>query len=202
MLIVSAISIIAAVSFVTINHAEKSFGFAVESVGRVDPSGMNLSLIVCNPSVVPVTLEGIAADLGGSSGTYGSISVPGGAVQPLSEQSLQGRMDFADFDTMKTVVNWVLDNQSGADFKATVLVKAKFLGLIPYSSERIYDLPAFSSLLFGSGPSTCHAKNNSEEIKQQLTLAQARMSVAGLLYSDKASLGNETNNAAANSTFP
>lgn len=200
MLIISAISVAAAVTFVILHHSENSIEFAVESVGQVDPTGMGISLLACNPSVIPITVEGMEADLSGSSGTYGSLLVPGKLIPPLSQETLQGRLDFTDFTAMKTVFDWALNNQSNADFNATVLVKAKLLGVIPYSYEKNYDLPEFSNLIFGKGPTTCQTKNNVQDIKQQLTLAYARMSVTSLLYSDKTGLGNETNSTQTNMT--
>ncbi|MDE1830024.1 MAG: hypothetical protein KGI25_06860, partial [Thaumarchaeota archaeon] len=167
-----------------------------------DSTGMSMSLLVCNPSIVPITLDAIEIDLGGSSGSYGSLLVPGKVIAPLSRETLQGRLDFTDFSTMETTLDWVLNNQTNADFNATGIVKEKLFGVISYSYEKNYDLSAFSNLLIRNGPSTCQAKNHSQDIQQQLILAQARMSAASLLYSDKIGLGNGTNDTQVNMTVP
>lgn len=202
MLIVSIMAVAAAVVFVVLHHAEKSIEFTVESVGQVDPSGVGVSLLACNPSFVPITVEGIEADLSGSSGNYGSLLVTGSAIPPLSQETLRGRLGFADFNTMETFVGWVMNNQSDADFDATVVVKAKLLGIIPYAEEKNYSLPQFSKMLFGNGAPACKIKDNAPEVRQQLALAQSRMSATSLLYLDKTGLGNGTNHYPLNSTAP
>ncbi|MDE1827456.1 MAG: hypothetical protein KGH83_07695, partial [Thaumarchaeota archaeon] len=118
--------------------------------------------------------------------------VTGNTVQPLSEGQLQGTLGFTDSNTMKTFVNWVLNNESNADFNSTLVIKTKVLGLIPYSYEKNYDLLAFSNVIFGKGQWDCQSKQSyvAENIRQQLTLVQARISAAGLLYSRDITGGN------------
>ncbi|MGB9003080.1 MAG: hypothetical protein WCC52_04670, partial [Nitrosotalea sp.] len=119
----------------------------------------------------------------------------GNMVPSLSEEQLQGTLGFTDSDTMKTFVDWVLNNESNVDFNSTLLIKTKVLGLIPYSYEKNYDFPAFSNLIFGKGQWDCQSKQSyvSDNIREQLTLVQARMSAAGFLYSgDITGENNET----------
>ncbi|MGI0046735.1 MAG: hypothetical protein ACREBB_06055 [Nitrosotalea sp.] len=194
-LILSAIvlAIAATILFVELSYSVKSLEFAGGGVGQVETSGMGISLNVCNPSLVPVSIDSITANLTGSSGDYGLLEIAGKSVPPLSQGTLQGSMDFTDLNSMKTFVDWVLNNQTNADFNSTLLVKAKVLGIIPYSYEKNYDLVTFSNLVFGKGEWTCQSEQNyTGNIKQQLILAQARMSTTDLLYSDTMGIYNST----------
>lgn len=197
-IVVSIVAITGAVTFVLLHHAEKSINFEVDSVGQVGPSGMDLSLLACNQSPVPIILEGVEVDLGGSSENYGSLTVQEKLIPPASEEQLQGRLDFVDFNAMKNVIDWTLHNQTSADFNATVLVKAKVLGIIPYSYEENYGVKEFSTFLLGNENKACKTQNGANDIRQQLALVQARMSSASFLYSDNAGVGNETNYAEPN----
>jgi hypothetical protein len=202
------IVIVLSTLFIGVSYSAKSLEFAGGGIGQVNTSGMDITLVVCNPSFVPVIVESVESDMHGTSGDYGTLEVTGNIVQPLSEEQLQGTLGFTDSDTMKTFVNWVLNNESNADFNSTLLIKTKVLGLIPYSYEKNYALPAFSSLVFGKGQWDCQSKQSyvDENIRQQLILVQARMSAAGLLYSGDIAGGNnateyanETNSTENNS---
>jgi LEA14-like dessication related protein len=195
-LITLAVVVVIALStlFFGISYLAKSLEFAGGGIGQINTSGMDITLVVCNPSFVPVTVESVESDMRGASGNYGSLEVTGKTVQPLSEEQLQGTLGFTDSDTMKTFVNWVLNNESNADFNSTLLIKTKVLGLIPYSYEKNYDLSAFSNLVFGKGKWDCQSRQNytANGIRQQLVLVQARMSAADFLYSGGVAGGNNT----------
>lgn len=192
------ITIVLAALFIGISYSAKSLEFAGGGIGQVNTSGMDITLAVCNPSFVPVIVESIESNMRSTSGDYGSLEVTGKMVSPLSEGQLQGTLGFTDSDTMKTFVDWVLNNESNVDFNSTLLIKTKVLGLIPYSYEKNYDLPAFSNLVFGKGQWDCQSKQSyvSDNIRQQLTLVQARMSAAGLLYSGGIAGGNNATESA------
>jgi hypothetical protein len=193
-LIILVVVIVIALSalFIGLSYLAKSLEFAGGGIGQINTSGMDITLVVCNPSFVPVTVESVESDMRGTAVDYGSLEVTGNMVSPLSEGQLQGTLGFTDSDTMKTFVNWVLNNESNADFNSTLLIKTKVLGLIPYSYEKNYDLPAFSSLVFGKGQWDCQSKQSyvDNNVREQLSLVQARMSAAGLLYSGGITGGN------------
>ncbi|NHI03035.1 hypothetical protein DYY67_0156 [Candidatus Nitrosotalea sp. TS] len=199
-LIILAVVIVIALSalFVSVSYLAKSLEFAGGGIGQVNTSGLDITLAVCNPSFVPVTVESVESDMRGASGDYGSLEITGNTVQPLSEGQLQGTLGFTDSNTMKTFVNWVLSNESNADFNSTLVIKTKVLGLIPYSYEKNYDLLAFSNVIFGKGQWDCQSKQSyvAENIRQQLVLVQARMSAAGFLYSGDTTGGNDTTESA------
>jgi hypothetical protein len=208
LILVVVIVITLSALFIGVSYSAKSLEFAGGGIGQVNTSGMDVTLAVCNPSFVPVIAESVESDMRGTSGDYGSLEVTGNMVSPLSEGQLSGTLGFTDSDTMKTFVNWVLNNESNADFNSTLLIKTKVFGLIPYSYEKNYDLSAFSSLVFGKGQWDCKSKQSyvDDNIRQQLTLVQARMSVAGLLYSggitsenNETESVNETNSTESNS---
>jgi hypothetical protein len=74
------------------------------------------------------------------------------------------------------------------------------LGLA-HSYEKRYGLGEFSNMLLGNSPNECRQKQNqSDDIKQQLSLVQARISVTTLIYSDKFGIGNSTQSTSDNST--
>ncbi len=202
-LIISMILVVAAATFVMLYHSEKRLEFAGLAIGRVDASGMDISFLVCNPSVVPIEIQGLEINLGGSSARYGSIAIEGKTVPTMSQETLEGRMDFADFTSMKSFVDMALNNQTNTDFNATLLVKEKLFGVIPYSYEKNYSPTEFTNLVFGNVQWDCKTKpNHADDIRQQLALAQARMSTASLLYSDKIGMVNETNYTKDNTTVP
>ncbi len=176
-------------------YSVKDLEFAGGGIGQIEASGIGIYLRICNPSLVPISVEIVNANLTDSYGTYGSLDVKGSSVSPLSQGILQGSLDFTDLNSMTTFVNWVLNNQTNADFNSTFLVKAKILGIIPYSYEKSYDLPTFSSLVFGNGHLTCQPEQNYTNIRQQLALAQDRLSTADLLYSDNIEIYNGTKSA-------
>ena len=185
--------------FMALSYSTKSLEFSVLEIGQVGASEMDISIDACNPSVLPVSVEGIEAVLHGSSGDYGTIAAGSKYIPPLSEETMQGTLDFADFNSMKNVVDWVLNNESSADFNATILVKSKIMGVIPYSYEKNYDLTEFSDILFGNHPWSCK-QNHANDVKQQLSLAQVRMSAASLIYSGKIGIGNSTQHNDINSS--
>lgn len=195
-LLIPIVVIIIALSVLVagVSYSAKSLEFAGGGMGQVNTSGLDITLAVCNPSFVPVYVESIESDMHGASGDYGSLDVTGNMVPPLSEGQLQGTLGFTSSDTMKTFVNWVLSNESNADFNSTFVIKTKVLGLIPYSYEKNYDLLAFSNTVFGKGQWDCQSKQSyvDKNIRQQLTLVQARTSAAGLLYSGDIAGGNGT----------
>ncbi len=201
-IIASVLLIVLAASIIfVLYHSTKSLELAGTGIGQVGPSYVDISLDACNPSVVPLTVQDIEANLHGSSGDYGSLAIGGASISPLSEEMLQGKLDFTDFNSMKTVVNWILNNENNTDFNATLVVKTKIMGIIPYSYEKNYDLAEFSNMLLGNNLNSCTQKQNqSNDIKQQLSLVQARISATELIYSGKVGLGNGTQNNGINST--
>lgn len=194
MILVVAIVIALSLLFTGVSYSAKSLEFAGGGIGQVNTSGLDVTLAVCNPSFVPVTVESIESKIHGTSGDYGSLEVTGSMVPPLSEGRLQGTLGFTDSNTMKTFVNWVLSNESNADFNSTLVIKTKVLGLIPYSYEKNDDLLAFSNIIFGKGQWDCQSPQSYvvENTRQQLALVQARISAAGLLYSGDITGGNDT----------
>ena len=195
-LIILVVVIVIALSALSagVSYSAKSLEFAGGGIGQVNTSGLDITLAVCNPSFVPVTVESVESDMRGTSGDYGSLEVTGNMIPPLSEGQLQGTLGFTDSNTMKTFVNWVLSNESNANFNSTLVIKTKILGLIPYSYEKNYDLLSFSNVIFGKGQWDCQSKQDyvDENIKQQLSLVQARISAAGLLYSGDITGGTDT----------
>lgn len=188
--------VIVVVLFAELSYSVKNLEFAGGGVGQLGPSGMGISLNVCNPSLVPVYVERVTANLTDTLGNYGLLDVVGKSIPPFSQGILQGSLDFTDLNSMKTFVDLVLSNDTNADFNSTLFVKAKVLGIIPYSYEKNYDLVTFSSLIFGKGQWACRSEQNyTGDVKQQLILAQARMSTAELLYSDDMGIYNNTKSA-------
>ncbi|MGH2611765.1 MAG: hypothetical protein ACRDFB_01795, partial [Rhabdochlamydiaceae bacterium] len=180
------------VLFIGVSYSAKSLEFAGGGIRRVDTSSMDITLAVCNPSFVPVIVESVESDMRSTSGDYGSLEVTGNMVRPLSDEQFQGTLGFDDYTAMGKFVDLVLNNESDADFNSTLLIKTKVLGLIPYSYEKNYDLLAFSNLVFGKGQWDCQSKQSyvSDNVRQQLTLVQTRMSAADLLYSGDIAYGN------------
>ncbi len=190
--VISAISILVAASFVVLHHSEKSIELVGNGVGEVDTSGMQISFLACNPSPVPVVLDGVGAVLGGSTGPYGELDLHASSLGPFSAKPLGGRMEFSDIDTMNSFVGWSLGQLPNPDFTATLKVRERLFGIIPYSYEKNYTMAEFSGILFGNGTWSCKEKGNYGDTRQQLELEWARMSVAGLLYSENGTLGNST----------
>ena len=186
-------------AFIVLWYSTKNLEFRVSEIGQVGASEMDVSIETCNPFVLPVAVQDIEANLHGSSGDYGTIVTGGKSIPPLSEETIQGTLDFTDFDSMKRVVDWILNNESNADFNVTVLVNEKILGVIPYSYEKNYDLTEFSSMLFGNNQLACKQSHVSD-VKQQLSMVQARMSAASLIYSGKVGIGNGTSHNDLNSS--
>ena len=198
-LVIFAVLVTAVAALLATYISVRSLEFAGDRIGQMEAEQMGIYIRVCNPSFVPISVESIKANLTGSSGNYGSLEVTGGQVQPLSQGMMQGSLVFADPDLMKAFVNWVINNQTDADFNSTLYVKAKVLGIIPYSYAKSYTLATFSDLLLGNEHMSCQSlENNSGSIRQDLELAQTRISATELLYSDNIGIGNATN--PANST--
>ncbi len=187
-IVISIVSILAAVMFTLFTYTTKNLEIEGSEIGQVGASEMGISFEACNPSIIPVTIDGIEVNLHGSSGNYGMLTTEGKTIPPVSEETLQGTIDFTDFGTMKTIVDWLLNNESNADFNATLLVKTKTFGIIPYSNEKNYDLQEFSNVLFGKNHWSCTQKTG--DMIQQLSLVQGRMSMASLIYSGQ--IGNST----------
>lgn len=199
--IISTISILAAASFVVLHHSERGLELEGNGIGEMDTSGMQVSMLACNPSPVPVSVDGIDAVLGGSTGQYGALELAGAAIGPHSAKPLSGKIDFADIDSMKSFVGWAVGSMPNPDFGATVKVRERLLGVIPYQYEKNYTMGEFSGMLFGNVTWSCGEKGNYEGTRQQLGLAWDRMSLAGMLYSEKMSAANSTNSA-QNGTQP
>ncbi|MDE1726959.1 MAG: hypothetical protein KGH89_06795 [Thaumarchaeota archaeon] len=188
--------------YIEVSQSARGLEFAGGGLGQVSASEIDVNLAVCNPSFVPVTVESIESDMHGISNDYGSLEMTGKTIQPYSQEKLQGTLSFVDFDAMKTFVDWTISNETGTDFNSTLLIKTKVLGLIPYSYEKNYNLEEFSNLVFGKGKWDCQLTQNYGDVKQQLMLVQARMSVAGLLYSGNIGMGDNSTKSinATNST--
>lgn len=200
--ILSVASVIAAASFVLIHHSEKSLEFAISSIGTLEPSGMDISMDVCNPSLVPVTLDGVDGQIGTSSGQYGSIQSGGHAVPPLSKATVSGRMNFDNLAYMKGLVDGVLSNGSGTGLYTTVHVRERLLGIIPYSYDQNYSVQEFSHLVFGTAKWSCPGQPSGQgEIRHQLEADQMRLSAANLLYLGRGAGENNTENS-MNETSP
>lgn len=167
-------------------YNSENLEFAGAGIGQVSVSGMDISMQVCNHSIVPVTMEDVEAKLHGNTGDDGSLVLKGNTMMPFSVGTLQGTLDFTDFNTMKTFIDTSLGNATNTDLNATLFVQEKMLGVIPHSYVKNYSLPEFSSLIFGNSPWSCKTKqNHTSEIRQQLSLVQERMSALDLVYSDK-----------------
>ena len=186
-------------SIIVLSYSTKNLELTVAEIGQVGESEVNVSIEACNPSILPVAVQGIEANLHGSSDSYGTIVTGAKSIPPLSEEAIQGTIDFTDFDSMKTVVGWILNNESNTDFNATVLVNEKLLDVIPYSYEQNYDLTEFSKMLFGNNQWACKQSHVSD-IKQQLSMVQARISAASLIYSGKVGIVNGTQHTDLNSS--
>ncbi|MDE1762945.1 MAG: hypothetical protein KGH88_01695 [Thaumarchaeota archaeon] len=190
--LVVIVSVTAVGVFSALNYS-KNPEFAGAGIGQAGASGMYVSLQVCNPSIMPVTIEGIEARLHGNTGDVGSLVIKGDTIRPFSVETLQGTLGFTDFNAMKTFVDASLNNETDTGLDATLLVREKMLGVIPYLYEKNYNLAEFSNVIFGNSRWSCNTKqDHASEIRQQLSLVQERMSAADLIYSGKIGMGNET----------
>lgn len=167
------------------------------SIGEIGASGMTVSVLACNPSLLPVTVEGVEADLGSSQGASGSLDLGGASLAPLSSGTLQGSLQFSDFGSMKSFVGAALGSAPDPDFYATVKVDERVLGVFPYLQEKKYSMDEFAPMIFGQGQWSCNKQSLPGDARGDLSLAWARMSAAGLLYSDKGGL-NSTNSTSGN----
>lgn len=189
------ILIVTVALFVTLFYGVQSLQFAGGGINQVTATGIDLTLLTCNPSFVPQSIEEIDADLNDKSGNIGSLTV--GNITPSGSQAkMDATLTFTDFESMKTFVGWILNNTNPSDFQATVLVKTKILNLIPYSYEKSYDFAEFDGILFDNKDWGCKSKQGfvqASDIQGQLMSAQSRFSASELLYSGKSILeGNST----------
>lgn len=183
--------------FASVLYKTQDLEFAGAGVNQVTDSGISLTLLACNPSIFPQNIETMQAVLYFQSNNIGTLDVTAKTIPSGSQATMDGTITFSDFDSMKNFVGWVLDNQNPSDFKATMLVKTKILNMIPRSYQKSYDLPGFVNLIFGNQGWSCNSKQGlveTQNIKEQLSLAQSRLSAAELLYSGNSILGNTTKN--------
>jgi LEA14-like dessication related protein len=168
--------------------------FAGGGVNQVTTSGMDITVLACNPSPLPQSIDLMQAVLYSQSNAIGTFELTGKTVPPNSQTTLDGTITFQDFGSMKNFIGWMVNDQSPADFQATVLVKAKILDIIPYSYKKNYDFTSFEDILFGSKQWSCQKQGivQPSDVRQQLTLAQARLDAAELLYSNNINSTNST----------
>lgn len=191
---ISAVSALAALAFLVFHHSEKGIELGGTSIGEVGASDMTVSFLACNPSFLPVAVEGVEADLDSDTGQVGLVDLKGSAIGPLSSGALHGDMQFADFDSMRSFVGAVLGTAPDPAMGATVKVNEKLLGVFPFSYEHRYSVSELSNILFGGGQWSCKRQDLPFNARADFSLAWARMSATGLLYSDKSGIGNLTNN--------
>ena len=190
--IVGIIAIVVA-AFATM-YKMQDLEFAGGGVNQVTTSGLDVTILACNPSPLPQSIDLMQAVLYFQSNTIGTFEVAGKTIPPNSENTMDGTITFQDFDSMKNFIGWIENDQNPSDFQATVLVKTKVLGVVPYSFKKNYDFTSFEEMLFGSKQWSCQKQGivSSNDVKQQLTLAQARLNAAELLYSNSFNSTNST----------
>ena len=186
------IAIVAAVS-VTM-YKMQDLEFAGGGVNQVTASGMDIAILACNPSPLPQSIDLMQAVLYFQSNAIGTFEVAGKTVPPNSQTTMDGTITFQDFNSMKNFIGWIENDQNPPDFQATVLVKTKILDVIPYSYKKNYDFTSFEEMIFGSTEWSCQKQDivSPSNVKQQLTLAQARLDAAELLYSNNVNSTNST----------
>ena len=191
--IVGIIIAIVVAAFTTICKMQ-DLEFAGGGVNQVTTSGMDVAVLVCNPSPLPQSIDLMQAVLYFQSNTIGTFEVAGKTVPPNSQTTMDGTITFQDFNSMKNFIGWIENDQNPSDFQATVLVKTKVLNMIPYSYKKSYDFANFEEMLFGSKQWSCQKQGtvSTSDVKQQLTLAQARLNAAELLYSNNTNSTNST----------
>lgn len=193
-IVILCIVILFTVFFVTIFYNLQNIQFAGAGINQLTATGIGLTLLTCNPSFVPQSIEEINAELDANSSNIGSLTVEN-IVSSDSNSKIDMLLEFTDFESMKTFVDWILNNENPYDFQATVLVKTKILNIFPYTYEKNYNFSEFSNLLFGHKEWSCRSNPELQDvdIKGQLISSQARFSASELLYSDKSILaGNLT----------
>ena len=191
--IIGIIVVIAVAAFATVFKMQ-DLEFAGGGVNQVTSSGMDIIILVCNPSPLRQSIDLMQAVLYFQSNTIGTFEVTGKAVPPNSQTTMDGTITFQDFNSMKNFIGWIENDQNPSDFQATVLVKTKVLDVIPYSYKISYDFASFEEMLFGSKQWSCQKQGmvSPNDVKQQLTLAQARLNAAELLYSNSLNSTNST----------
>lgn len=194
---ISAVSVLAALAFLVFHHSEKGLELGGASMGEVGASDMTVSFLACNPSFLPVSVGGVEAEIGSDAGQVGLIDLKGSAFGPLSLGTLQGSLQFTDFDSMRSFVGAALGTAPDPSIWAIVKVNEKLLGVFPFSYERKYSVSEFSDVMFGNGQWSCKRQDLPFSSRADFSLAWERMSAAGLLYSDKSGVGNLTNNTSA-----
>src|SRR5579885_1557640 len=133
-------------AFVVLHHSEKSLELAGLAVERVDASGIDMSFQACNPSIVPITVEEVDGNLDSSQARYGTLAVAGKPISALSQESIEGRLNFVDFESMKSFLDLVLYDKTNPDFNATILVKENFFEQFRIHMRKIMDLPNSQTL--------------------------------------------------------
>ena len=194
--IASIIIAIVAVVSVTM-YKIQDLEFAGGGINQVTTSGMDIAILACNPSPLPQSIDLMQAVLSFQSNTIGTFEATGKTIPSHSQTAMDGTITFQDFNSMKNFIGWIENDQNPSDFQATVLVKTKVLYLIPYSYKKSYDFTSFEEMLFGSKQWSCQKQGivQQSDVKQQLTLAQARLNAAELLYSNNM---NSTNSIIKN----
>jgi len=192
--IIAGIIIAVAVASSITMYKMQDLEFAGGGVNQVIASGMGVTVLACNPSPLPQRIDLMQAVLYYQSNAIGTFEVTGKTVPSNSQTTMDGTITFQDIDYMKNFIGWIENDQNPSDFQATVLVKTKVLDVIPYSYKKSYDFTSFEEMLFGSKQWSCQKQGivQPSDVKQQLTLAQARLNAAELLYSNNANSTNST----------
>jgi len=169
--------------------------FAGGGIKQVTTSGLDITVLACNPSPLPQTIDLMQAVLYSQSNNLGTFEVTGTTIPPYSQAEMDGTFTFQDFSSLKNFIGWIVNNQNPEDFQATLLVKTKILGVIPYSYKKSYDLASFEDMFLGSSNWSCQKQGvvQPSDIKQQLSLTQERLNAADLLYLNEINSTNSTN---------
>ncbi|MDE1861689.1 MAG: hypothetical protein KGI33_02125 [Thaumarchaeota archaeon] len=177
---IAPIMLVAVLLFFLLHTSEGTLEFAADSIGRVDASGIQVSFLICNPSPMPITLEGARESLDGPKGAYGTLSMPALTVPAVSSATLEGWADFASPAAMKGFIDSILSNRTSTN--ATLAVSEKLLGLVPYSFKS-ESRQSLAGLFTGSVKWDCKdIPNHGLQIRQRLEVADAQISAAHLLY--------------------
>lgn len=172
---------------VTLIYGIQGLQITAVSINRLTVDGMDLTLMSCNPSFIPQSIERLKTELTDKSGPVGSLTV-NNLVSSGSQTKMEATLSFTDFEYMKNFVSWVLNSTNPQDFHATVFVKSKIMNIFPYDYEKKYNFSEFSNSLFNHNGWSCQSKPNylqDNDIRMQLLAIQSRFSVSELLYSDK-----------------
>ncbi len=178
-------------------YTTQDIQFAGAGIKQVTDSGVNLTVLACNPSFFPQEIETVQAVLYSQSNEIGTLEITGKTVPSNSVTTMDGTITLQDFSSMRNFIGWLADGNNPQDFKATVLVQTKILGIVPHSYQKNYDFPRFTNLIFGTNQWSCSSKQglvDASDIKQDLILAKSRLSAAELLYNSNGMLENATKN--------